>query len=636
MLFDNFCLYLHKHINKSQRKMKKEYLKSCIVCNTTFDTGSKHQHKQTCSKKCIGILRAQQNKENASFRKPFEKKCVTCNKKFNPGKHKEKLNCSSDCLKIYQEKHKDSRIEKSKKGMIEKYGVDHNSHIDGFVEKIKSTKLKRFGDENYNNRAKAKETCIERYGVENTMQIGEIQEKSKQTKLDNHGDENFNNRHKAKKTSFEKYGVEHHLQLEEYMNKQKKTNKKKYGKESTLLIKKCIDNAQEATMKKFGAPFYFSSNISLDRQREKSISNLKEKLETNNLRFDLNQFEKKIEKNKGENGLKHKYFYYEVQCSVCGNKFNGKLGFIMPICRVCNPFDNISKLHKEFKEFIDSLNIDYKENDRSIIKPLELDFYFPKYNLAIELNGNYFHSEIGGEKNIKYHLNKTTLCNSKDIKLIHLFEDEWYYKQEIVKSRIKNFFNKTENKIYARKCEIKQLDNNEKNTFLKENHIQGKSSDMERIGLYHQNILVSVMTFSKRRVALGAKTTNENEYELARFCSLLNTNVVGGFERLLKQFMKNKQSCSIITYADCRWSGINPEKTVYHKNGFNFLHKSRPSYFYMHKKDYLIRHHRFAFNKQTLIKEFNGDPSKTEWLLAQEAGFDRIWDCGTLKFELVK
>lgn len=38
--------------------------------------------------------------------------------------------------------------------------------------------------------------------------------------------------------------------------------------------------------------------------------------------------------------------------------------------------------------------------------------------------------------------------------------------------------------------------------------------------------------------------------------------------------------------------------------------------------------------KHKLLECFDGNPLKTEWELARENEFDRIWDCGTLKFEI--
>ncbi len=85
-------------------------------------------------------------------------------------------------LKLYNNGHY-TNTEKSKVTIINKYGVNHISHIPGFADKVKQTKLENFGDENYNNREQAKETCIEKYGVENVLQLKETQNKINITKL---------------------------------------------------------------------------------------------------------------------------------------------------------------------------------------------------------------------------------------------------------------------------------------------------------------------------------------------------------------------------------------------------------------------------------------------------------------------
>jgi hypothetical protein len=145
--------------------------------------------------------------------------------------------------------------------------------------------------------------------------------------------------------------------------------------------------------------------------------------------------------------------------------------------------------------------------------------------------------------------------------------------------------------------------------------------------------LISLMTFSERRIALGGKK-ELGSYELTRFCSKININVVGGFNKLLNYFVKNYKPKKITTYADCRWSGINEKKSVYAKAGLKFISKTSPSYFYVFKKDYCQRKHRFSMVKHKLLEHFGGNPFKTEWELAQENGYDRIWDCGALKFEI--
>jgi hypothetical protein len=100
----------------------------------------------------------------------------------------------------------------------------------------------------------------------------------------------------------------------------------------------------------------------------------------------------------------------------------------------------------------------------------EIDIFIPSKKLAIEYNGLYWHSENFIENT--YHLDKTEDCLKQDIKLIHIFEDEWIYKKDIVKSRLLNLIGFSENKIYARNCEIKEVNSREALKFLDENHIQ--------------------------------------------------------------------------------------------------------------------------------------------------------------------
>ena len=161
-----------------------------------------------------------------------------------------------------------------------------------------------------------------------------------------------------------------------------------------------------------------------------------------------------------------------------------------------------------------------------------------------------------------------------------------------------------------------------------------------RIGLFYETKLVSLMTFSKRRIALGVNTKKEKlkgDWELNRFCSKINTNVVGAFPKLLKNFTKTYNPNLITTYADIRWSGILPENTVYNKS-FAFIHQAPPSHWWFKKGDYLKRYHRFTFNKGKLLELSKHDykNNMTGWEIAQSLKMDRVWDCGTLKFTLNK
>ena len=90
----------------------------------------------------------------------------------------------------------------------------------------------------------------------------------------------------------------------------------------------------------------------------------------------------------------------------------------------------------------------------------QFDFFkrFPTENLAIEYNGNYWHSENKG-RDSKYHLNKLNECNNKGVSLIQIFEDEWVSHKDIVLSKIRHMLKKDEKleKVYGRKCMVKEI-----------------------------------------------------------------------------------------------------------------------------------------------------------------------------------
>ena len=279
----------------------------------------------------------------------------------------------------------------------------------------------------------------------------------------------------------------------------------------------------------------------------------------------------------------------------------------------------MSKPEREINTFLDSISITGNTSDRKILNGLELDIYIPSNNLAIEFDGLYWHNEL--HKPNDYHLNKTKECQSNNIQLIHIFEDEWMFKENIVKSRIKNILGLTQNRIYGRKCIIKEVNIKDSKLFLDNNHIQGKVNSSINIGLYYNNELVSLMCFNKPRSGIGSKYDG---YELSRFCNKLDTTVIGSASKLLKYFENMYQPKEIKSYADLRWSEGNLYKTL----GFELNHINEPNYWYIINNQ---RKHRFNYRKSLLINE-GFDASKTEREIMFERGIYRIYDCGTLSY----
>lgn len=285
----------------------------------------------------------------------------------------------------------------------------------------------------------------------------------------------------------------------------------------------------------------------------------------------------------------------------------------------------ISKEENELYHWLKSIYVgEINQSDRSILNGKELDIYLPENKLAIEYNGLYSHIYRPWEdkdcliKGPTYHLEKTIKSLDKGVQLLQFFSDEWKFKKEIVQNIIKSKLG-LNNRIYGRKCEIKEISTSDKNLFLNNNHIQGEDKSKIKIGLFFYNELVSVMTFCNSRF-------NKNyQWELSRFSSLCGITVVGGFSKLLKYFMNN-YGTSIVSYADRRISNGN----VYQKNNFNLIRINKPSYFYV-DKNFLQRYNRMKFQKKLI-----GAYDCTEYEKAREMGFEKIWDCGSLCFGLNK
>jgi hypothetical protein len=282
-----------------------------------------------------------------------------------------------------------------------------------------------------------------------------------------------------------------------------------------------------------------------------------------------------------------------------------------------------SKPEEELVSFIKQQGITgIIQSDKEVLAGLELDIYIPELNLAIEFNGNRFHSDLYKKKN--YHLKKTLECNVKGIRLIHVWECDYTKKKPIILSNIQTILGKTPTRIYARECTIKTVTSMETQHFLNQNHLQGNTVAGIRLGLYYKDTLVSMMTFSKLRKAVSM-SHKEGSYELARFCNQLNTIVVGGASKLFQHFIKNHNPKHILSFANRDWSMGN----MYSKLGMADSGVTPPGYFYT-KSQY--RYSRFAFTKHKLI-EMGFDSNKTEYDIMTEQGYFRIWDCGNLKYE---
>ena len=470
--------------------------------------------------------------------------------------------------------------EKSKETCLNKYGVEYALQSDIVMKKSKETCLNKYGVEYYVMSTDFKEkymnVCLDRYNVINTFQYEKFKEKSK-------------------KTCLNKYGVEHMLQSYDAKEKSKKTCLDRYGVEYVMKSNLIKEKSKKTCLDRYGV---YNYNQSEYRRNNSKIGN------------DINYI------SSNGNGI---YLFNCDKGHICEiNQLNyhGRIKNNTPLCTICNPIgDSKSIKEKNLFEYIKSVY-----NGRIIQSyrdGLEIDIYLPELKLGFEFNGLYWHSNKFKEKN--YHSNKTNYFKDNGIRIIHIWEDDWTFKTDIVKSQISNLLKNNTKKIFARKCIIKEVDTKIARQFLDDHHIQSKVNSTIKLGLYFEDELVSIMTFDTFE---GRKKMEEGGYNLSRFCNKINTNVVGGASKLLKNFLNTYNPTRIVSYADKDWS----IGSLYNTLGFENIGDNDPDYKYIVENK---RVHKSRYKKSKLKTEL------TEEKATEKLGILKIYDCGKLKFEKI-
>ena len=326
----------------------------------------------------------------------------------------------------------------------------------------------------------------------------------------------------------------------------------------------------------------------------------------------------------------YKEKYNNETCSVSTKKYSKNTWEKHLKLRPHN-FTSVPQL--AIQNLIQSYGFEVLINNKKLLNGTELDIYVPQLKLGIEYNGNYWHSEKTGGKGSTFHINKTKLANNHGIRLIHIFEDEWLLKNDIVISKLKHIIGKSETiKVGARKCEIKEISQVISSEFYENFHLQGTVSNIKQIniGAFYNDNLVALMSFSDKRNMTKSKTKNY-DYELIRFATHADYSISGIASKLLKHFILNYNPNSIISFADRRWSDVN--NNVYLNMNFKEDGFTRPNYWYYKGSSHShTRHHKFGFGINALKRKNMYITGLSEWECMQYHGWDRIWDCGLIRY----
>lgn len=514
--------------------------------------------------------------------------CQVCGKQFPIDCEPNQIpkTCSESCRRV-------AIVKKRDKTVREKYGVQNVNDLD--IVKTKISEANQTGGSGAKRRVT---TCLHKYGVEHPSQTSEMRKRLSQVMNSDAY------KKKVKQTSMDRYGVDNYWKQEDALERRRLHSIEKYGRPGKpWSLHQYLDVMTDKTK----LDEYLNFKSSPERWIAEHYPDCKPNIR--DLRSDL--------------GVTDTPIYDILIAHNCSHLVNTPTSSMME--------DEVLELIKTLRPDLNVIT-----NDRTVIAPLELDLYIPELNLAIECNPTCTHNSSfcdpwgSPPKSPSYHSTKSKMCKDRGVFLFHIFGYEWTWRRDILTSMVKNLLNCSVEKIHGRKTSIREVPYTECSTFLTNNHRQGPTNASVRLGLYYEDVLVSLMTFGKVRNSLGDKSF---EWELSRFCSKLETNVIGGASKLLNYFIQTYNPISIISFSDVS----HTRGLVYEKLGFTCSNKLQSNYGWvdMHTDHWINRVNCQKRNLTKLFDDVTQDDiaSKTERQIMESHGFARVFESGTLRWE---
>ncbi len=279
-------------------------------------------------------------------------------------------------------------------------------------------------------------------------------------------------------------------------------------------------------------------------------------------------------------------------------------------CVVCNPSSSAAQ-REIFRYISEELGCtDAIINDRVLIKPYELDVTVPSKRFAVEYNGLYFHN--ARYKSPEYHDRKALLAKNNNYVLLHVFEDEWSSKRDIVKSMIRHRLGMNQKLTGgARACRVVELNSNDRKIFFTNNHLEGDVGAVKAYGLVDKSnrlVAAASLRFPMHR------TKYSEHLELARFATANDLSIPGALSRLTSTIVeatKELNYAKLLTYADGR---VGHGK-AYQSSGWKYVANTEPRFWWT---DNHVRYNRFK------VRAGGGE---TERQKADRLGLTKIYGC---------
>lgn len=410
---------------------------------------------------------------------------------------------------------------------------------------------------------------------------------------------------KVRQTFVDRYGVERYSQLDEWKEKTLKKNREKFGTDWYTQTEEYKQNYEQHCEEKYGEGI--KNSFQDPHVKEKIL----EKFYKNFLKRHPNVIEIREKtllcKCTDENCTLCKERVYEIDKV----RFSGRTYSNIDTCTIRTPGGDLtSGVENELFDFISSIyGEEIIRNDRTVLKGKELDIYIPNLNLAFEFNGIYWHGEFNKDK--MYHQSKSLECLSKNIQLIHVWEDDWSNKKDLVKEFIKSRIIKNDECL---NCVVKEIDEISGYDFLQEHHIYGGIKNRKHLGAFYNDELVGVLSFTE--------TKKTGYFEIQRIF-VQNDDM---FNSMLKYFEETYKPLEISVNINLDILDVK----MYEQYGFVRTNVLKPTCTWVVNG---VRKLKSNFSKSKLV-ECGINPELNEIDVMHNRGCWRCWDSGRIKLVL--
>ena len=567
--------------------------------------------------------------------------------------------------------------------MQSRYGVDYPLQSSEFQDKTKATNLSRYGCEwasqNSEVRSRIDNTVSKHGGY--TYQRSDLQDKIRQTNKLKYGDEvpirTPEIQAKYQSTMKDKYGAPSPLSEGSTLkDKIETTNLHKYGSRSPLGNAIIRDKAIQTWMDRYNVANPFKSLAIQDKIKStlmdkygvdnpQKSDEIRKKTELTNLtKYGSHTYGASIDRVRAtmqdpdkldefinfrddprtwiENHYSTSISLYELSKALGVDIATISKYILSAECQELITYRK-STMELDIIEYIHSIDdsIVIQHNNRTVIRPQEIDIYLPDYKFGIECNPTYTHNSSkathysGVVLPPTYHRDKSISAEKAGIFLFHIFGYQWTNKPDIIKSMLKHVLQYDAAKYFARKLTVKDVSDAQSKQFLNQNHLQGYTTSKVRLGLYDGSDLISLMTFSRQRGTMGYSADSADTWELTRFCTKLNTRCVGGASKLFHHFLRMYQPSRVVSFSSIDTTTGN----VYKALNFNIDSYVDPGYVWVNI-DTDQYYTRVACQKSNLPKLFNELDldiiNQTEAQIMEAHRYAKVYNSGLIKWVYTK